>query len=277
MRLESIPKYFAPKSPTFSDSPRATASDSLTGTDLMAAVGMCQAQAALGLSAFLGKMGVSDADKVKAVLLLAEKGMAESIRVAPLRKLQDDIRAKVILVMSVFAFLDYSRSAASEVSCDYCSGTGFIEAEVFTNKVHTPFPAKEIVKASVKWGVKGFKPSEYEVRREFREVVRVKCKNCDGKGRVSTACRDCSGRGTAVDKKETEKQGVPVRGTCKRCSGRGYERIPASRAFEGIQQVTADISPATWDKTVKPFYDGLIRTLESEESHAELALQRVTA
>ncbi|KNE88062.1 hypothetical protein PSTG_18543, partial [Puccinia striiformis f. sp. tritici PST-78] len=45
------------ESPTFSDCPRATASDALTGTDLMAAVGMCQAQAELGMSAFLGKMG----------------------------------------------------------------------------------------------------------------------------------------------------------------------------------------------------------------------------
>lgn len=277
MRLESIPKYFAPKSPTFSDSPRATASDSLTGTDVIAAFGMCQAQAELGLSAFLGKMGVSDADKVKAVLLLAEKGMADSIRVAPLRKLQEETRAGVVLALSVFAFLDYSRSAASVVSCDCCSGTGFIEAEVFTNKVHTPFPAKELVKASIRFGVKGFKPSEYEVSRELRENVRVKCKNCDGKGRLSTACRDCSGRGTAVDKKETEKQGVPVRGTCKRCSGRGYERIPASRAFDAVQQVTDAISLATWEKTVKPFYDGLIRTLECEENHAEQALQRVTA
>ncbi|HCK02900.1 MAG TPA: antitermination protein [Serratia grimesii] len=277
MRLESIPKYFAPKSPTFSDSPRATASDSLTGTDVIAAFGMCQAQAELGLSAFLGKMGVSDADKVKAVLLLAEKSMADSIRVAPLRKLQVEARAGVVLALSVFAFLDYSRSAASVVACDCCSGTGFIEAEVFTNKVHTPFPAKELVKASLRFGVKGFKPSEYEVRRELRETVRVKCKNCDGKGRLSTACRDCSGRGTAVDKKETEKQGVPVRGTCKRCSGRGYERIPASRAFDAVQQVTDAISLATWEKTVKPFYDGLIRTLECEENHAEQALQRVTA
>lgn len=277
MRLESIPKYFAPKSPTFSDSPRATASDSLTGTDVIAAFGMCQAQAELGLSAFLGKMGVSDADKVKAVLLLAEKGMADSIRVAPLRKLQEETRAGVVLALSVFAFLDYSRSAASVVACDCCSGTGFIEAEVFTNKVHTPFPAKELVKASIRFGVKGFKPSEYEVSRELRENVRVKCKNCDGKGRLSTACRDCSGRGTAVDKKETEKQGVPVRGTCKRCSGRGYERIPASRAFDAVQQVTDAISLATWEKTVKPFYDGLIRTLECEENHAEQALQRVTA
>jgi hypothetical protein len=277
MRLESIPKYFAPKSPTFSDSPRATASDSLTGTDVIAAFGMCQAQAELGLSAFLGKMGVSDVDKVKAVLLLAEKGMADSIRVAPLRKLQEETRAGVVLALSVFTFLDYSRSAASVVACDCCSGTGFIEAEVFTNKVHTPFPAKELVKASIRFGVKGFKPSEHEVRRELRETVRVKCKNCDGKGRLSTACRDCSGRGTAVDKKETEKQGVPVRGTCKRCSGRGYERIPASRAFDAVQQVTDAISLATWEKTVKPFYDGLIRTLECEENHAEQALQSVTA
>ena len=104
MRLESIPKYFAPKSPTFSDSPRATASDSLTGTDVMAAFGMCRAQAELGLSAFMGKMGVSDADKVKAVTLLAEKGMAESVRVAPLRKLPDETRVRVVLALSVFAF-----------------------------------------------------------------------------------------------------------------------------------------------------------------------------
>ncbi|HEJ1075702.1 TPA: antitermination protein [Serratia marcescens] len=277
MRLESIPKYFAPKSPTFSDSPRATASDSLTGTDVMAAFGMCQAQAELGLSAFMGKMGVSDADKVTAVTLLAEKGMAESVRVAPLRKLQDETRVRVVLALSVFAFLDYSRSASSEVACDCCSGTGFIEAEVFTNKVHTPFPAKELVKASIRFGVEGFRPSEYEVRRELREVVRVKCKTCNGKGKISTACRDCSGRGTAVDKKETAKQGVPVRGDCKRCSGRGYERIPASHAYAAVQQVTDAISSATWDKTVKPFYDGLIRILESEESHAERVLQRVTA
>ncbi|HEG1757374.1 TPA: antitermination protein, partial [Enterobacter kobei] len=40
MNLESIAKYFAPKSPMFSDSPRATASDSLTGTDVMAALGL---------------------------------------------------------------------------------------------------------------------------------------------------------------------------------------------------------------------------------------------
>lgn len=33
MRLESVAKFHSPKSPMMSDSPRATASDSLSGTD----------------------------------------------------------------------------------------------------------------------------------------------------------------------------------------------------------------------------------------------------
>ncbi len=38
-----------------SDSPRATASDSLSGTDVMAAMGMAQSQAGFGMAAFCGK------------------------------------------------------------------------------------------------------------------------------------------------------------------------------------------------------------------------------
>ena len=44
MNLESIAKYFAPKSPMFSDSSRATATDCLTGTDVMAALGLVNAK-----------------------------------------------------------------------------------------------------------------------------------------------------------------------------------------------------------------------------------------
>lgn len=278
MRLESIPKYFAPKSPTFSDSPRATASDALTGTDLMAAVGMCQAQAELGMSAFLGKMGVSDADKVKAVLLLAGKGIVESVRVAPLRKLQDDIRANVILVMSVFAFLDYSRSAASVEACDACCDGFIVERKFVMNKLaHAHDTVASFVRGDLPASIQPMEGREMLVKHTYYEVTKKVCKKCNGKKVISTACRDCSGRCEAIDREETERQGVPVKRACKRCGGRGYERIPASRAFEAVQQVTDDISPATWDKTVKPFYDGLIRTLEREENHAELALQRVTA
>ncbi|MEL3162905.1 antitermination protein, partial [Escherichia coli] len=60
MRLESVAKFHSPKSPMMSDSPRATASDSLSGTDVMAAMGMVQSKAPLGFALFLAKVGVQD-------------------------------------------------------------------------------------------------------------------------------------------------------------------------------------------------------------------------
>jgi hypothetical protein len=59
MRLESVAKFHSPKSPMMSDSPRATASDSLSGTDVMAAMGMAQSQAGFGMAAFCGKHELS--------------------------------------------------------------------------------------------------------------------------------------------------------------------------------------------------------------------------
>lgn len=171
--------------------------------------------------------------------------------------------------------MDYCRSAASEVSCDACND-GFIDAEVFTNKVHTPFPAKEIVKASRQWGVEGFRPSEYEVHRELRERVRVLCPKCNGKRVIKTSCNDCRGRCEVIDREESERQGVPVKRPCKRCSGRSYERIPSTDAFRAIGGITESISLDTWKKSVKPFYDELIIHLEVEESIADAALRMTT-
>ncbi|HDJ1441620.1 TPA: antitermination protein [Serratia rubidaea] len=275
MNLESMAKYFSPKSPTLSDSVPATASDSLTISDVMGAIGMCQSQAELGLAAFLGKIGISESDKVKAVLLLARYGLAQCGKVAAIRKLADEEKARVVLVLAVFAFMDYSRSAASEVPCDACDD-GFIEAEVFTNKVHTPFPAKEIVKTSLRWGVKGFRPSEYEVHRELRERVKVLCSKCNGKRVIKTACNDCRGRRVVVDKDESERQGVPVKKACKRCSGRGYERLPSTKAFRVVNAIAESITLDTWKKSVKPFYDEMITRLDIEESFAESALRSTT-
>lgn len=275
MKLESIAKYFSPKSPTLNDSTPATASDSLTISDVMGALGMCQSQAEFGLAAFLGKVGISDADKVKAVVLLAKHGMAHCDKVAAIRKLPGEVKARVVLTLAVFSYMDYCRSAASEVPCDACDD-GFIDAEVFTNKVHTPFPAREMVKMSRQMGVKGFKPSEYEVHRELREKIKVLCSKCNGKQVIKTACNDCRGRRVVVDKDGTERQGVPVRKPCKRCSGRGYERIPSTDAFRAIGGITESISLDTWKKSVKPFYDELITRLEVEESEANSALAMVT-
>lgn len=276
MNLDNVVKYHFAKSTMISDSPRATASDTLTGTDVMAAMGMCQSRAAMGYSAFLGKVGVSSHDSERAISLLTEHALEHCDKIAALRKLESDIKPKVMQILAIYAYADYSRSAASTRPCDCCSGTGFIDAEVFTNKVHTPFPAREIVKMSRQMGVKGIRPSEYEVHRELRENIRVACPNCKGKGSVSTACRDCRGRGKAMNEKESKRQGVPVMGNCKQCGGRGYERIPSTDVHRAISEITDSISLDTWKKSVKPFYDNLSVELDIQEEYANRALKAAT-
>ena len=275
MNLENTVKYHFAKSTLISDSPRATASDSLTGTDIMAAMGMTQERAALGYSAFLGKMGISQNDRERAISLLAEYALTKWDKVAALRKLAAGIKPLVMHQLATFAFEDYSRSAASVKQCDCCAGEGFINAEVFTMKTSTPACAKEIIKTSKEWGLK-VNPSQYQNRREVREVARVLCHQCQGKKVISCACSDCRGRGKAVNQELTEKQGVPVLANCKRCGGRGYERIPSTEAYAAICQITDAISLDTWKKSVKPFYDQLITKFDIEEAWAEAQLKQIT-
>ena len=272
MNLESTVKYHFPKSTQISDSPRATASDSLTGTDIMAAMGMTQERASMGYSAFLGKMGISNNDRERAIALLADYALTQCDKVAALRKLDPGVKPRVIQVLAAYAFEDYSRSASSKKTCDCCAGAGFIDAEVFTNKVTYPDGKPP------KWVkvTKGISPSDWEEIRSVREHVRVLCQKCQGKGTVSTACNDCHGRGQAVNKAETERQGIPVIASCKRCSGRGYERIPSTVAHNAICQLTDAITLDTWKKSVKPFFDQLITKFDIEEAWAESQLKQIT-
>lgn len=270
MKLENTVKFHFAKSTMISDSPCATASDSLTGTDIMAAMGMTQERAALGYSAFLGKMGISNNDRERAITLLSEYALTKCDKVAALRKLAAGVKPLVMRQLAAFAFEDYSRSAASVKQCDCCAGQGFIEADVFTMKSHytmrLPQWAKDLKQS----------PSDFEVKRQVKEVARVLCSACNGKKVVSCACNDCRGRGTAVNQKETKKQGVPVFGACKRCSGRGYERIPSTEAYAAVCRLTDAISVATWEKSVKPFYDQLITKFDIEEAWAEAQLKQIT-
>jgi len=255
MNLESAIKFHSPKSPNYTATTPATASEALTGTDVMAAMGMAQSRAEMGYSAFLGKMGISKHDSDRAITLLTQHAFQTCDRVAALRKLGSDSKPAVMQVLATYAYLDYCRSAASVKSCECSSGAGFIDTEVFTMK----------------------SPLAGGIRRNVREVVRVRCKPCEGRGVVSASCNDCSGRGRALDRKQTEAQGVPVMGDCKRCSGRGYERIPSTEAHRAACNVTEEISLDTWKKSVKPFYDSLITKLEIEEAWANRSLSKVTA
>lgn len=255
MGLEATVKYHFPKGQNFSGTAPQTSPDTLTGTDYIASMGMAMSRAPLGYSAFMGKVGVSENDAARAVSLLTEFALQSCDKVAAFRKLDADIKPAVMQTLATYAYLDYCRSAASVKPCDCCHAKGFIEATTFSMK----------------------SPLSGGHSRNVKETVRVLCKQCGGKGVVSTACRDCNGRGRAVMKLETERQGVPVMGDCKRCCGRGYERIPAVEAFRALCDITESISLATWDRSGKPFFDQLIGKLEIEESWANAALNKVTA
>ncbi|MBS0854967.1 MULTISPECIES: antitermination protein [unclassified Tatumella] len=257
MNLENTVKFHSPKSPQFTDSPRATASEALTGTDVMGAFGMAQSRSQLGFTAFSGKMDLSENDKRKAIQLLTQHGLKHCDKVAALRKLETKLKGKVVQTLATFAYQDYCRSAASAVMCSCCNGNGVIR-KVGTVVKH-PGCGKKI-------------PA-----RLAEEEAEVTCEKCNGRGVISTSCVKCRGRGVALNRKETERQGVPVMSSCKQCSGRGYERLPASICFRAIRQFTDSLSPDVWDKAVKPFYESLIAQLEKEESAANYILSKVTS
>ncbi|EAB9475132.1 antitermination protein, partial [Salmonella enterica subsp. enterica] len=189
MNLENTVKFHSPKSPQLSDSPRATASDSLTNTDVMAAFGMVQSRAPLGFSAFSGKMNLSDNDKRKAIQLLVQHGMKHCDKVAALRKLDTNVKGKVVQTLATFAYQDYCRSAASNVMCSCCNGRGVLRK-------------KERI-------VKHPGCGEKTPARTAVEVTESLCTKCNGAGVVSTSCVKCRGRGVALDRKKSELQGVP--------------------------------------------------------------------
>ncbi|WP_313481483.1 antitermination protein [Atlantibacter hermannii] len=125
MRLEAVAKYHSPKSPMMSDSPRATASDSLNGTDVMAAMGMAQSQAGFGMAAFCGKHELSQNDKQRAINLLLQFAYRVSGKYRGVAKLEGHVKAKVLQSLATFAYADYCRSAATPgARCKDCHGTG---------------------------------------------------------------------------------------------------------------------------------------------------------
>ncbi|PPE57109.1 antitermination protein [Pectobacterium brasiliense] len=125
MRLESVAKFHSPKSPTMSDSPRATGGDSLTGTDVMAAMGMAQSLAGFGMAAFCGKHELSQADKQRAIQLLMQFAIRVSGKYRGVAKLEGNIKRRVVQVLATFAYADYCRSAATPgARCKDCHGTG---------------------------------------------------------------------------------------------------------------------------------------------------------
>lgn len=251
MNLESLPKYYSPKSPKLNDETPATGGDALTITDVMAAQGMVQADALLGFNLFLAKMGIQDPQPAIEGLM----NYALALRNPAMKKLSDDARAEMALCLAQFAYSDYARSAASSCECEHCNGKGVIRC------------MREVVKHP---GVKGI---EATVRREEVEEL---CKHCAGKGKISTACRDCSGRGTAIDKKRSLLHGVPVQKICDRCNGKGFSRLPTTLARARVARLIPDMTDYQWYNGYADVINKLVSKCWQEETYAELKLREVT-
>lgn len=244
--------------------PCGITADTLTITDVMAALGLATSKSAIGIELYLAKAGVLAPDNI--IAFINELATQRATRNRALQAMEDDLRGEFLRILAGYVFRDYSLSAASKISCSSCDGTGFIDAEVFTNKVTYPDGKPP------KWVkvTKGIYPSYWEEVKSIREQVRVICKACNGKGHIKNECR-CRGRGEILDKKKSELQGLPVYKPCPRCSGRGYPRLKDTEVFKAL-----GVTETTWRRNFKLFFDRLVEYCHVEESFAEKMLERVT-
>ncbi|MFT4271300.1 MAG: antitermination protein [Pantoea sp.] len=253
MNLESALKHFAPKGMNISDSSRATASNALTGTDVMGAFGMCQSKSPLGFSAVLAKAGISEEDKERAIQHLLEYARANTPRL--IVKGAGKNLIPCLTAMCRLAFDEYTRSAATTHACPDCHGKG-VTSGIANVMVHPGCGEKT--------------PAKYRI-----ESTETQCVTCHGKGKISARCR-CNGSGRVRDIEKSKFLGCVVEKECERCSGVGFRRSPGSKAFKVVSMHLNDLHIRTWTRNWKPFFDELVSKLESEESHADSVFKSVT-
>ncbi|AXO20674.1 TPA: antitermination protein [Providencia stuartii] len=265
MKLENALKNFHPKSPTFGNVAGCTFPDRITGTDIMAAMGMTESQAKFGMTAFLAKNDISEEDKFSTVEALTQY----ALKVAPklVRKAAGKELGCCLIILAKMAFEDYARSAGSVCQCSACSGKGMIDKKVITTKYST----REAIFPSFSKS----QPKRYtNTERDVVETEKVICESCNGKGQLTHRCR-CKGRGKVLDEEQTKLQGAPVFKDCPRCEGRGFSRVPSSVAFNAIKHLVPDLNERTWRRNWKPFYEKLTNKCFIEESAAEQAFSKV--
>lgn len=267
MDLDNVVKFFAPKGMHISDSGRATASEQLSVTDVMAALGMTKADAGIGLAMYLGKAGVSKQDREASINWLAEYAK-QSVPFA-VRRLAGKKLSLCMLILARFAYNDYASSAADLFVCPQCNGKGLIGKVRVVTKCHytmrLPQWAKDL----------GQSPSDFERKREIKDVEQSLCSKCHGTGKLSKRCQ-CGGAGKTLDRKETEMHGVPIYKECKRCKGFGYSRPKSSVAYRGIFSELPSLPERTWRYSWKPFYEMLVSRCFQEESYSNSQLKKAT-
>lgn len=270
MKLEESLKHFSPQGMHISDDVKGTSTERLTGTDVMAAIGTTCSRARFGLAAFLGKAGISKTDEQLAVQALARYAMDAAPK--NVRKAAGEHFGWCMKMLAQFAFADYSRSAATSVTCHSCSGTGRTTREQITRKVSYPWGKAPY------WAnrSRAVRPSDWEQWTEVTEVVPAVCDACEGKGTISARCR-CGGKGEVIDRKATSERGAPVFKTCERCSGNGFSAVPSTAAYKAILKRVPDLHVRTWTRNWKPFLEVLVSICQQEEGKAANEFQRATS
>lgn len=258
MKLEASLKHFSPQGMNISDDVKGTSPDRLTGTDVMAAIGTTSSRARFGLAAFFGKAGISKTDEQLAVQALAQ----HALDTAPknVRKAAGAELGRCCLVLAQFAFADYSRSAATSVTCHSCSGTGFTSSN------------EDVVKHPGIFDADGVALVDPKIKNEL--VKRV-CGTCGGKKVILARCR-CGGKGEVLDRRATKERGVPVFKTCERCSGNGFSVVSSATVHRAVLKRLPDLHQSSWSRNWKPFYEMLVDTLRHGERQAAIAFEKAT-
>ncbi|MDK1241282.1 antitermination protein [Cronobacter sakazakii] len=258
MKLEAALKHFSPQGMQISDSVKGTSPERITGTDIMAAIGTTSSRARFGLAAFFGKAGISKTDEQLAVQALAQF----AIKNAPknVRKAAGDALGTCMLTLAQFAFAEYSRSAATSVTCHSCNGAGLTAKHEDVIKHPGIFNADgdEVVAPKIK-----------------NELVNRVCGTCGGKKVILARCR-CGGKGEVLDRKATKERGAPVFKTCERCSGNGFSAISSATVHRAILKRLPDLHQSSWSRNWKPFYEMLVDTLLKGERHAAVEFEKAT-
>ncbi|EAM2835746.1 antitermination protein [Salmonella enterica] len=259
MKLESALKHFSPQGMHISDSVKGTSPDRLTGTDVMAAIGTTSSRARFGLAAFFGKTGISKSDEQLAVQALARHAMETAPK--NVRRAAGCEFGWCMQVLAQFAFAEYSRSAATSVTCHTCKGSGLTSQyeDVIKHPGVFNSDGMEIVPPKIK-----------------HELVRRTCVACNGKGDLLARCR-CGGKGEVLDRIATKERGVPVFKTCERCSGEGYSRVSSATVHRAILKRLPDLHQSSWSRNWKPFYEMLVDVLYKGERKAASEFEKATA
>jgi hypothetical protein len=267
MRLESIAKYFAPKSPMFSDSPRATASERLTGTDVMTALGLAGSKCGFGFDLYLAKIGISSPDR--AMEALYESAVEISRRY---KAFQNSMKACAAEFLKLCVLLHTRITHAARQACaGVIAAMEKVLSKLRCSLIKLPSHGERrrtgrkcpalLVRVTGKSGVQFVKWSRSSARPVTERVLSAIRVAAMGKGRCWI--------------RMSERQGVPVNKTCDRCSGRGYARLKFSTVLEGIRTVT-DIKKTSGYEQYQPLFEDLVGECHKQESYADIMLSKVT-